>query len=54
MSSLVGYEPYVNNCIAIFTEKFTKHAKNQESLDLTRYFQYYAFDVIGEITVSKG
>lgn len=51
MSSLVGYEPYINNCIAIFTEKLKFHAKERKSLDLAAWFQFYAFDVIGEITV---
>lgn len=51
MSSLVGYEPYINNCIAIFDEKLKFHARERKSLDLAAWFQLYAFDVIGEITV---
>lgn len=51
MSSLVGYEPYINNCIAIFDEKLKLHAKEGKKLDLAAWFQLYAFDVIGEITV---
>lgn len=51
MSSLVGYEPYINNCIAVFSEKMKFHVKKRKSLDLAAWFQLYAFDVIGEITV---
>ncbi|KAJ4389959.1 hypothetical protein N0V93_007432 [Gnomoniopsis smithogilvyi] len=53
MSSLVGYEPYINNCIAIFSDKLRDHAKERKRLDLSAWFQLYAFDVIGEITFSK-
>lgn len=53
MSSLVSYEPYVNNCIDIFTNRLRMCAKSGETIDLSKWFQYYAFDVIGEITVSS-
>lgn len=52
MSSLVSYEPYVNNCNKILTNKLQMCAKSGETIDLSRWFQFYAFDVIGEITVS--
>lgn len=51
MSSLVSYEPYVNNCIDIFTSRLQMCGKSGETIDLSKWFQYYAFDVIGEITV---
>lgn len=51
MSSLVGYEPYVNNCIEILCNKLRETEKSGSRLDLSKWFQYYAFDVIGEITV---
>jgi hypothetical protein len=51
MSSLVSYEPYVNNCIDIFTNRLRVFSKSGEAIDLSKWFQYYAFDVIGEITV---
>lgn len=52
MSSLVTYEPYVDNCIDIFDKCLVTSAKDGESMDLARWFQFYAFDVIGEITAS--
>ncbi|KAF5017302.1 hypothetical protein F66182_10783, partial [Fusarium sp. NRRL 66182] len=50
MTSLVGYEPFVNNCTKLFAEKLSDIAKRNEKIDLAHWFQCYAFDVIGEIT----
>lgn len=54
MSALVQYEPFVDNTTKLFLEK-TKQlfVDNPESCDFTRWLQFYAFDVIGEITYSK-
>lgn len=54
MSSLVQYEPYVDNT----TEKFLDQtdalfSSNNVICDFTNWLQFYAFDVIGEITYSK-
>lgn len=51
MSSLVSYEPYVNNCMALFNDKLKTYAREGGHLDFTKWFQLFAFDVIGEITV---
>ncbi|KAL9943425.1 hypothetical protein ACHAPW_007682 [Verticillium nonalfalfae] len=54
MSALVQYEPFVDNTTKLFldqTEKF--FAGKPEGCDFTRWLQFYAFDVIGEITYSK-
>lgn len=53
MTSIKHYEPYVDNCIAVILEKFDQFADSGESLDLQRWMQCYAFDVIGEITVRR-
>jgi cytochrome P450 len=50
MSSLVGYEPFVNNCSLMLTQRFSEVAKLGRTIDLQHYLQCYAFDVIGEIT----
>lgn len=54
MSSLVGYEPYVDNCVDIICEKLQSHSEKKHTIDMTKWHQWYAFDVIGEITVSPG
>lgn len=51
MSSLVSYEPFVDECSSILLQKMTEFALNKDRVDLGKWFQYYAFDVIGQITV---
>jgi hypothetical protein len=50
MSSLVGYEPFVNNCTSLLTQRFNECAKAGQTINLYHWLQCYAFDVIGEIT----
>lgn len=54
MSALVQYEPFVDNTTKLFLEQ-TKHlfANHAASCDFPQWLQFYAFDVIGEITYSK-
>lgn len=54
MSALVQYEPFVDNTTKLFLEK-TKQlfVDKPERCDFTQWLQFYAFDVIGEITYSK-
>lgn len=51
MSSLVSYEPYVDNCVDILTRKLLTCSQQGQQVNLAQWFQWYAFDVIGEITV---
>lgn len=53
MSAVVEYETHVDKCVDIFGKIFTDSASKGEQVDLTKLFQYYAFDVIGEITVRQ-
>ncbi|KAL2107504.1 hypothetical protein VUR80DRAFT_5138 [Thermomyces stellatus] len=54
MSALVQYEPFVDNTTKLFLEQTEKlYAGNPDGCDFTRWLQFYAFDVIGEITYSK-
>lgn len=54
MSALVQYEPFVDNTTKLFLEQ-TKdiYVDNPKGCDFTQWLQFYAFDVIGEITYSK-
>lgn len=54
MSTLLRYETYVDNCISILCEHLDKAARNQKPLSMNQWMQCFAFDVIGEITVSNG
>ncbi|KAI1356133.1 cytochrome P450 [Xylaria sp. FL0043] len=54
MSALVQYEPFVNNTIKLFFEQTERlYVNNPEGCDFVRWLQFYAFDVIGEVTYSK-
>ncbi|CAG9939596.1 unnamed protein product [Clonostachys rosea f. rosea IK726] len=53
MSSLVHYEPFVDSCIDIFTERLSEMSESGLLVDIRHWFQCYAFDVIGLITYAK-
>lgn len=53
MSTLVSYEQYVDNCNRVLTSKLEMFAEKKQPVDVFTWMQYYAFDVIGEITVGK-
>ncbi|KAH7153461.1 cytochrome P450 [Dactylonectria macrodidyma] len=54
MSALVQYEPFVDNTTKLFLDQTEKiFVGKPEGCDFTTWLQYYAFDVIGEITYSK-
>jgi len=52
LSTLVSYEPFVDNCIDILITRFQELAQAGIEVDVGHWLQCYAFDVIGEITVS--
>ncbi|KAI0864451.1 cytochrome P450 [Xylaria cubensis] len=54
MSALVQYEPFVNNTLKLFFEQTERlYVNNPDGCDFVRWLQFYAFDVIGEVTYSK-
>lgn len=54
MSALVQYEPFVDNTTKLFLKQTEKlFVDNPEGCNFTQWLQFYAFDVIGEITYSK-
>ncbi|KAL4779784.1 hypothetical protein BJX76DRAFT_351499 [Aspergillus varians] len=54
MSSLVQYEPMVNETIDLFLNQTTTlFANTGQTCDFARWLQFFAFDVIGNITYSK-
>lgn len=50
MSSIVGYEQFVNNCTSLLVQRFSEVAASSHVVDMQHWLQCYAFDVIGEIT----
>lgn len=54
MSNLVQYEPFVDSTTELFLNQTEKlFAKTGDSCDFANWLQFYAFDVIGEMTYSK-
>ncbi|KAJ5294898.1 cytochrome P450 pisatin demethylase [Penicillium antarcticum] len=50
MTSLVAYEPFVDNCIEILKQRLDEFASTGRLIDMGHWLQCYAFDVIGKIT----
>lgn len=53
MSSLVSYEPFVDKVNGEFMDALAGHARAGRAFDLFSWMQFYAFDVIGEITLGR-
>lgn len=54
MSSLVSYEPLVDSTTDAFIEQTTKrYSETGKSCNFSRWLQFFAFDVIGDLTWSK-
>lgn len=54
MSSLVQYEPMVDDTISVFLDQTDRlYAATDKVCDFARWLQFFAFDVIGSITYSR-
>lgn len=53
MSSLVHYEPYVNECLDLFDQRMKETAEANRTINMAHWVQCYAFDVIAGLTYSK-
>ncbi|KAH7112072.1 cytochrome P450 [Dendryphion nanum] len=53
MSTMVAYESAVDKMNSVCVSKLSQFAKEKRKISLPDFMQYYAFDVIGEITFSK-
>ena len=54
MSSLVGYEPLVDSTTDIYIEKTREFfVEKEQRCNFSQWLQFFAFDVIGELTWSK-
>ncbi|KAK6193521.1 hypothetical protein LQW54_012388 [Pestalotiopsis sp. IQ-011] len=53
MSSLVTYEPYVDECADLIGQRLAEMTQGGVEFDLRHWLQCYAFDVIGSITYSR-
>ena len=54
MSNLVSFEPYVDSTMTVFFQRLDDlFVKTAATCDLGEWVQFFAFDVMGEITFSK-
>lgn len=57
MTSLVQFEPLVDSTTSVFLQQMDKRYANKEdesgALDFGKWLQFYAFDVICELTFSR-
>ncbi|KAF2267825.1 pisatin demethylase [Lojkania enalia] len=54
MSSLVNYEPLVSSTLDVFLNETQKvYAESGKTCSFSQWLQYFAFDVIGDLTWSK-
>jgi len=53
MSSLVNYEPLVSSTVGVFLDRTQElYASTGNSCNFSQWLQYFAFDVIGDLTWS--
>ncbi|KAF2131728.1 pisatin demethylase [Dothidotthia symphoricarpi CBS 119687] len=48
---LLSYEPAVDNCNNLLLRRLSEYAREKKDFDVRELMQFYAFDVIGELTV---
>lgn len=54
MTSLVSYEPYVDLCSDVFSQRLAEMSDGASAaVDMGHWMQCYAFDVIGQITFGR-
>ncbi|KAI8255633.1 hypothetical protein K4K56_007815 [Colletotrichum sp. SAR 10_98] len=53
MTSLISYEPYVDECGALFAQRLSEFSKAGATIDIGHWSQCYAFDTIALMTYGK-
>jgi len=54
MTTLIQYEPFVDSTTELFLSQTDKiYARREVSCNFSKWLQFYAFDVIGEMTYNK-
>ncbi|KIW04443.1 uncharacterized protein PV09_04709 [Verruconis gallopava] len=52
-SNVIQSEPYIDNLIRKMEENFDKYTKEGKPIEFDHWFNYFGFDVLGEVTFSK-
>lgn len=53
MTSLLAKEEAVDSCSILFVSQLSKFAAENQPIDMGQWLQYYAFDVVGELSFAK-
>lgn len=53
LTNLLESEPAVDSCTTLFMHRLDEWASKSKPIDLGVWLQYYAFDVVGEVTFAK-
>lgn len=53
LTSLLAKEDAIDSCSRLFMEKLRSFVDRNKPVDLGQWLQYYAFDVIGELSFAK-
>lgn len=53
LSTLLQSEEAIDSCSTLFMDRLNEFAAKSESVDLGAWLQFYAFDVVGEITFAS-
>ncbi|OLN97617.1 Pisatin demethylase 2 [Colletotrichum chlorophyti] len=53
MTSLVHYEPYINECSALFSQRLTEFSQAGSTVEIGHWLQCFAFDTIAFMTYGK-
>jgi cytochrome P450 len=53
MTTLVSYEPFVDQCTDVLCSRMSEFAATTGLVDVPKWMQFYAFDIIGTITFSQ-
>jgi hypothetical protein len=52
MTSIVELEPFVDSSVEFFVRRIKELGSDETPMNMAEWFQWYAFDVIGELTLS--
>jgi hypothetical protein len=53
MSSLLGSESLVDQCVGLFIDRLTEFSRDNQDIDMSYWFQCYAFDVVSCVTFGE-
>ncbi|KAJ5682730.1 hypothetical protein N7462_005895 [Penicillium macrosclerotiorum] len=53
LSNIISSEPHVDAVMELFINHLNQHCDSSTPIELNRWFTFFAFDVVGEVTFSK-